>query len=178
MNAAPADVALLILRVVIGATFIAHGWNHAFGGGGLAGTTRWFGQLGMRHPRLQAVNSTVTEIGAGLLLVLGLLLPLAAAALIAICCVAGITAHRRNGFFIFRDGYEYVLVLGAACAALALAGPGRISVDEAVGLSNRVPAPVAFGVAVGLGILGAVLVLAAFWRPAPSEAAREGVAAD
>src|SRR5580700_5040467 len=70
------DIAALVLRLVVGGTMIAHGWNHAFGGGRLPGTARWFESIGIRPGRVHALFATVTELGAGMLLVLGLLTPL------------------------------------------------------------------------------------------------------
>ncbi|MDQ3825603.1 MAG: DoxX family protein, partial [Actinomycetota bacterium] len=61
----PVDVASALLRVVVGLTVLAHGYNHVWGGGGLAGTTRWFGSLGLRPPKLHAVLSGVGELAAG-----------------------------------------------------------------------------------------------------------------
>src|SRR5437763_312073 len=131
-NAAVAVLALA--RVVVGITMIAHGTNHWRGGGRIEGTARWFSGLGLRHGTLQAWMSVVTEIGAGTLLVLGLLTPLACAAVISVMLIAGLLAHRPNGFFVFRDGYEYVLVLSVVCLALGILGPGRWSVDDAAGI--------------------------------------------
>ena len=51
------DTAVLLLRVTVGLTMVAHGYNHLWGGGGLAGTARWFGSLGMRPPKLHAMLS-------------------------------------------------------------------------------------------------------------------------
>ncbi len=76
-------VVLLLLRVVVGITMIAHGTNHWKGGGRIEGTARWFRGLGLRYGKLQAWMSVVTEIGAGALLVIGLLTPLACAAVIS-----------------------------------------------------------------------------------------------
>lgn len=97
-------VALLLVRVVIGVTMIAHEINHWRGGGKIAGTARWFSGLGLRHGILQAWLSVITEVGAGFLLVIGLPTPLASAAVISVMLVAGLLAHRPNGFFVFRDG--------------------------------------------------------------------------
>ena len=136
-------VALLLLRVVVGITMIAHGTNHWKGGGRIEGTARWFSGLGLRYGKLQAWMSVVTEIGAGALLVIGLLTPLACAAVISVMLIAGILAHRPNGFFVFKDGYEYVLVLSVVCLALATLGPGRVSVDAAAGITVTGSAAVA-----------------------------------
>jgi putative oxidoreductase len=159
-----ADAVLALLRVVIGVTMIAHGRNHWLGGGRIAGTARWFSGLGLRYGVLQAWLSVVTEIGAGVLLVAGLLTPLACAAVIAVMLVAGLLAHRPNGFFVFRDGYEYVLVLGTATLATAVLGPGRWSLDHAldIGVVGWAGGGIALGVAVG-AVAG---LLAACYRPA------------
>src|ERR1700758_1884762 len=104
-------VALLLVRVVVGITMIRHGYNHWRGGGKIAGTARWFSGLGLKYGVLQAWMSVVTELGAGLLLIIGFLTPQAGAAVISVMLVAGLLAHRKNGFFVFKDGYEYVLLI-------------------------------------------------------------------
>lgn len=162
-----ADIALFLLRLVVGATMIAHGVNHWIGGGKIAGTARWFGGLGLRNGVLQAWLSVVTEIGAGVLLILGLLTPFAAAAIISVMLVAGLLAHRTNGFFVFKDGYEYVLVLGVVCLALGLLGPGWLSLDHATGI--EITGWAGGGIALGLGVLGTAALLALFWRPTAPE---------
>src|SRR2546422_4848698 len=102
--ATAADLSVFVLRAGLGVVFVAHGYNHIFGGGKIAGTGRWFESLGMRPGRLHAWTASVTELGAGALLVLGLLTPLACAGVVGIMAVAWITNHLRNGFFIFRPG--------------------------------------------------------------------------
>lgn len=157
------DLALALLRLVIGATMIAHGVNHWIGGGKIAGTGRWFASLGLRNGVLQAWLSVITEIGAGVLLVLGLFTPLAAAAVISVMLVAGLLAHRKNGFFVFREGYEYVLVLAVACLALGLTGPGKFSVDHAAGIT--IDGWEGGAIALGVGVVSTASLLAAFYRP-------------
>lgn len=160
----PSDIALLVLRAALGIVFVAHGWNHLFGGGRLAGTTRWFAGLGMRPPRLHALLASVGELVAGVLLVLGFLVPVAGAAVVGTMAVAWVTNHARNGFFIFRpgEGYEYVMVLLAAGVAVGGNGGGEVSLDHLLGTA------IADGPALALcaGALPlAALVLAACWRP-------------
>ena len=75
-----ADVAALLLRLMLGVTMIAHGYNHWRGGGRIEGTARWFAGLGLRNGILQVWLSVITEIGAGALLIVGLFTPLACAA--------------------------------------------------------------------------------------------------
>lgn len=157
------DVALLLMRVVLGATMVAHGVNHWRGGGRIAGTAGWFGGLGLKRPVLHAWLSVCTEIAAGILLILGFFTAFAASAVISVMLVAGVLAHRSNGFFVFRDGYEYVLVLGVMALSLGLLGPGSVSVDHAVaiGLSGWLGGGLAL-IAGGVATAG---LLAGFYRP-------------
>ncbi|MGM7645412.1 DoxX family protein [Nocardia sp. JW2] len=163
------DVAPTLLRLVVGVTMIAHGLNHWLGGGRIAGTARWFAGLGLRNGVLQAWASVLTEIGAGIALLLGVGTPLACAAVIAVMLVAGLLAHRRNGFFVFREGYEYVLVLAVVALALAVTGPGRFSIDHAAGL--EVTGWAGGGLALGIAVGSTALLLALFWRPTPEPTA-------
>jgi putative oxidoreductase len=163
------DVALLLVRVVAGITMILHGYNHWRGGGKIEGTARWFGGLGLKYPLLQAWTSVITEIGAGVLLILGLLTPLACAATIAIMLVAGLLAHRPNGFFIFREGYEYVLVLGTMVLALAVTGPGQLSIDHAADIV--VDDWAGGAIALGVAVVATAGLLATCWRPVKVTAA-------
>lgn len=80
--------------------------------------------------------------------------------------IAAITVHRRNGFFIFKEGYEYVLMVSVVCAAIGLLGPGAAWVDRLLGID--VAGVLGLVIVVGLGILGATVLLAATWRPARS----------
>ncbi|MFF2083365.1 DoxX family protein [Nocardia sp. NPDC058176] len=159
------DLAALILRVTVGGVVLAHGVNHAWGGGKLAGTAGWFASIGLRPGRVHAVLATATEITAGVLLVLGLGTPFAAAAVVSTMVVAAITAHRRNGFFIFRpgQGWEYTAVLAATAVATATLGAGRWSLDHVLGVAVNGPAGPA--IAGGLGVLSAVVLLGICWRP-------------
>ncbi|MFE6862073.1 DoxX family protein [Nocardia sp. NPDC057668] len=164
----PVDAATLLIRLVLGAIMIAHGVNHWIGGGKIAGTARWFTGLGLRNGVLQAWLSVITEIGAGILLVLGLCTPLACAATISIMLVAGLLAHRPNGFFVFKEGYEYVLALGVTALALALLGPGRISLDRAADI--EITGWAGGGLALGAAVAATAALLAVFWRPVPAAA--------
>ena len=157
------DTAALILRIALGATLIMHGWNHGFGPGGLAGTARWFASIGLRPAHVHAAVSSYMELAAGAALLVGLLVPFAAAAGIGVMAVAFVTVHHANGFFIFREGYEYVSVLAFALTALVIIGPGKASLDHALGIELD-------GTVVGLasaaaGILGAAAMLVTTWRP-------------
>jgi len=161
------DLALLVLRLTAGAVFLAHGINHIFRGGKIAGTGRWFESLGMRPGWLHAWLASLTELGAGTMLVFGLLTPLAGAGVIGVMLVAWITNHRGNGFFIFRpgEGWEYVMTLTFLGFAISLLGGGEWSLDHAFGIDS-IAGWTGFWIAVGAGGGGAAALLAAFWRPA------------
>ena len=165
-----ADIAALVLRIAVGGTIMAHGWNHAFGGGKLPGTARWFESIGIRPGRVHALMATVTELGAGALLILGFLTPLAAGGVVGTMLVALVANHLRNGFFIFRpgEGYEYVLMISLVCVALGALGGGRASLDHAIGL--HVPGWAGLLIAAGAGSAGAALVLVTSWRPEKTSA--------
>ena len=125
------DLALLLLRVWIGVVMFVHGANHART---LEGTGRWLGRVGWRAPRYQAWLLSVVEVVVGIGLILGLMTTPAAAGTVSIVLVAFLTQHLRNGFFIFNkgQGYEYVITLAVAGAAVALIGAGDWSVDAAL----------------------------------------------
>jgi putative oxidoreductase len=163
---AAVDVGLLVLRVGLAVVFIAHGYNHIFGGGRIAGTARWFESLGMRPGVVHAWFASLTELGAGALLLLGLATPLACAGVVGTMLVALVANHLRNGFFIFRpgEGYEYVMTLTLAAVALAGLGAGRWSVDNALNWFQP-GGWWGLGSAVATGGGGALALLVSFWRP-------------
>jgi putative oxidoreductase len=170
-NLSPSSVnfALLVARIVLAGVFLAHGINHIIGGGKIAGTARWFESLGMRPGILHAWMASLTEVGAGVLLVLGLLTPVAGAGVVGVMLVAWITNHLKNGFFIFRpgEGWEYVMVLTVSGFTLAVVGPGEWSLDNAAGLTGM------WGwtgllIALIAGLGGSALLLLTFWRPKPA----------
>ena len=163
----PVNVGLLVLRVAVGVVFVAHGYNHVFGGGKIAGTARWFASLGMQPGILHAWFASLTELGAGGLLIVGLLTPLGGAGVIGVMLVAWITNHLKNGFFIFRpgEGYEYVMTLTFCGILLATTGGGQISLDHAIGIFDP-PGWTAAGLCLAAGVGGALGLLLTFWRPA------------
>jgi putative oxidoreductase len=170
------NLALLVLRVALGAVMLAHGINHIFGGGKIAGTGRWFESLGMRPGWLHAWLASATEVGAGVLLVLGLLTPLAAAGVVGVMLVAWITNHRGNGFFIFRpgEGWEYVMTLTVAGLAVGALGPGEWSLDNALDLLDDLTGSTGLLIAAVAGGGGAAALLAGFWRPPQPQPSAKG----
>lgn len=122
-----AAVGLTVLRVVVGIVFIAHGSLHLFVMK-IPGVAGFFGQVGIPFPTLSAILVSVVEFAGGVALVLGLFTRVVAVPLGAVMVGAYLTVHMRGGFFLPR-GYEYVLTLFGATVALALAGPGALSLD-------------------------------------------------
>jgi putative oxidoreductase len=159
------DLALLAVRLMFGIGLAYHGYNKVFGPGGLDGTARWFGSIGMKWPAVQARLAAATEVGAGLMLAAGLLTPLAAAGVIGVMTVATIVAHLKNGFFVFKpgQGWEYTVSIVVTAWAVATAGPGRASLDHA--LDIEFDAWSGSIIAAGVGLTGAALQLATCYRP-------------
>lgn len=165
------SLGLTILRVAVGVIMLAHGINHIWRGGKIKGTAGWFASLGMKPGILHAWLASLTELGAGVLLIVGFLTPLAAAGVCGTMAVALITNHLKNGFFIFRpgEGYEYVASLICSGLAIGAMGPGKWSLDNAAGF-DWVSGFGAFAITVVVGLGGAALLLVVFWRPAPKSA--------
>jgi putative oxidoreductase len=161
------DLSLLIIRVGLGIVFLAHGYNHIFGGGKIAGTAGWFESLGMKPGILHAWLASLTELAAGFSLIFGFLTPLGCAGIIGTMLVALVTNHLKNGFFIFRpgEGYEYVLTLILMAVGLAGIGAGEWSLDNAFGLwDDPIPGWWGLGIA-AVGAVGGAGLLVMFWRP-------------
>lgn len=156
------NLGLLVLRLVIGLLFVGHGAQKlfgSFGGAGIEGTAGFFeNNLGLRPGRLHAWAGGLAEFGGGLLFALGLLTPLAAAAIIAVMTTAVITVHAKNGIWVTEQGFEYNLVMGAVAFALAAVGPGKWSFDNAFSLNLTGTGWALGALAVGLlGGIGAVI---------------------
>jgi putative oxidoreductase len=123
----------LVLRVVIGATFAAHGAQKLFGwfgGYGLEGTGGWMASIGLEPGYLMALLAGSAEFFGGVFLMLGLLVRPAGLALAFTMLVAILAVHVDNGFFMSANGYEYGLVLMAVSVALVFRGAGSVSVDN------------------------------------------------
>jgi len=166
---AAVDTGLLLIRVVAGLTMAAHGWQKFFSGGRIAGTGRWFDSIGMRPGRLHALAAASAELGAGILLALGLFTSLAGAAFVALMLVAGYTVHRANGFFSVKSGWEYNLILAVIGAAVGTAGAGRFSLDHLTGLDDVFSGVPGALIAIAGGLLAGIGQLAVFYRPPAPE---------
>jgi putative oxidoreductase len=152
------DLGLLALRVGVGGALLAHGAQKLFGwfgGTGLERTGTTFEKLGMRPGKLNALAAGLGEAGGGALLAVGLGTSGAGAAVAGTMMVAS-SMHIANGFFNSKGGFEYPAVLGWSAAALALTGPGTLSLDHVLGhrlnrswmrnLALAAAAPAAFAV--------------------------------
>jgi putative oxidoreductase len=152
------NLGLLILRIVLGLLLVGHGSQKlfgAFGGHGLEGTGGFFASIGFRPGKPMAFVAGLSEFGAGVLLVLGLATPLAAAAVVGTMLVAG-SVHASKGLWAQNGGYELALVYAVLGAVLALTGPGAYALDAVLGLHLGTPLNVA---AVALGVVAGLVVV-------------------
>lgn len=128
MSSIPASAGLLLLRVVIGITALAHGWQKVWLNG-LEGTAEGFGGMGIPLPGIAAPLVAYTEIIGGALLVVGLAARFAGLAIGVAMVVALVLVHLPAGFFAADGGIELVLLIAAGAFALALTGSGGFSID-------------------------------------------------
>ena len=129
-NPALATAAQTILRVVVGFLFAAHGWQK-YNEFTVAGTQGAFAQMGVPAADLVAPIVATLELVGGIALILGLATrPLAM--LLTLNMIGAIAVvHAPAGIFVEAGGFELVLILGASALAVALMGPGRLSLDNA-----------------------------------------------
>jgi putative oxidoreductase len=122
--------------------------------------------MGMKWPLWQARAAAATEIGAGVMLAVGLLTPLAAAGVIGVMVVAIYTSHLKVGFFVFlpNQGWEYCATIALGALAVGTMGAGEWSLDNAIGFSISGWGALLVTALLGLG--GAVIQLATSYRPA------------
>jgi putative oxidoreductase len=158
------DLGLMLLRIGLGALLVAHGVHKAFGlwgGGGLEAFEHTLIGAGFKHAGLLAYVAVGAQLGVGVLLILGLFTPLAAAAAVAYfvnSLAAAVATQPRSGYFPFflPDGHEYQVVLVLVAAALTLTGPGLYGFDAGRGWARRpfIGSAVALlvGIAGGIGI--------------------------
>lgn len=125
------DLGLLTLRLVLGLAMAAHGSQKLFGwfgGNGLEGTAQFFTSVGYPSGRTMALVGGLAEMAGGLGLAVGLLTPLAGAAVLG--TMINVFAVAWDGGFFAPEGIEYAVVLAAGATCLTLTGPGRYAVDQ------------------------------------------------
>lgn len=138
------DLGLLILRVGLGVLLVAHGLRQLFGwwgGQGVTGFKSSIADAGYQHADILTYAAGGGQIAAGLLLVLGLFTPLAAAGALAYLIngvLAGVSSQSPGRFeFFLPDGHEFHLMLIVVAVAIVLVGPGRYGLDGDRGWARR-----------------------------------------
>jgi putative oxidoreductase len=162
-DAAMLSSGLLLARLILGTLIAAHGTQKLFGwfgGHGLAGTGGFFEGLGFHPGRAFAAAAAITEVTAGILLVLGLFGPVGPALMLSVMVVAAFSVHWKNGVFATSNGIEVPLLYGTGALALALTGPGGYSLDAVLGLQS-IWTPALQWAAVVVGALAAAINLGA-----------------
>ncbi len=160
---------LLVLRLVVGLTVSAHGAQKLFGwwgGSGMTGWTQMVQRLRIRPAQPWAWVAALSEFGGGLLFALGLLSPLGSLAIVGAMLVAIATVHLSKGFWATKGGYEFNLSLIGGAVAIALAGPGTYSLDNALGIHLLEPATLIIGTIALLA--GVTVTLASRKRAEPA----------
>jgi putative oxidoreductase len=128
---------LTVLRAVIGGIFMGHGLQKLAGwfeGHGLQATGESFEAMGMRPGKAHATAAGVSETAGGALIAAGLFTPLGASLLSGTMITAIRKVHAANGVWVSKGGYEYNLVLIANVFAISDLGPGKLSLDHALGI--------------------------------------------
>ncbi|MEU6577634.1 DoxX family protein [Streptomyces sp. NPDC046805] len=128
-----ADCGLLLIRLTFGLLMAGHGAQKLFGifgGTGLAATGKGFAALGFHPGEVFALIAGLTEFGGGLCFALGLLTPLAAAALIGVMINAMVTVTGAHGLWATHGGVEYNVVIAIVALSIAFTGPGQLAVDR------------------------------------------------
>jgi putative oxidoreductase len=155
------ELGLVVLRVVVGGLFAGHGAQKLFGwfgGHGREGTGKFFESVGLHPGRQLALVAGAAELVGGVMLALGLFVPLAAALLTAVMLAAIWTVHRANGIWNTDGGWEYNAVLIAVAFAVSAIGTGDWSLDAAFGI-DAAGVDWALGAFV-VGVLGAAVGVA------------------
>ncbi|MGE6896659.1 DoxX family protein [Priestia flexa] len=129
------SIGLLLVRLVIGLSFMAHGAQKLFGwfgGHGLKGTGGWFESIGMKPGVRMALIAGLSELVGGALFAVGFLTPLAALMIAGTMFIAIIKVHGPNGYWATQNGYEYNLTLLVVAISIAIIGPGYYAIDALI----------------------------------------------
>lgn len=119
-----ANLGLLIIRLVIGLTFVGHGVQKLFGTGP-TNFGEWLNSIGIKTGgKTLAILAGLFEFVGGLLFTSGVFMWFGAILIVIIMLDAIFTVHGKNGYWITNGGFEYNLVLIAAVIGVALIGPG------------------------------------------------------
>ena len=158
---------MLTLRAIAGSLLLGHGAQKLFGwwgGYGLDGTSAWLESLGLRPGQPWAVMAGLSEFGGGVLTLLGLLNPLGPLGIIGAMAMAARKAHWGNPIWVTEGGPELPVTNISIATALMLAGPGKYSLDRALGI--RLPRWIAL---LGLVVISITVASAAKMEPPTQE---------
>lgn len=167
------DLGMVLLRLVVGGLMVGHGTQKLFGwfgGHGVRGTAGWLESMGFRPSAPLAVATGTAEAVGGALLLTGFLTPLGAAAVAGVLFTAIVSVHWSNGMWNQNGGAEHPLMLATAALVTTFVGPGRYSIDAAIGLDLA-------GSAWALGALALAAVTAGatlLWRSVLTRRAASG----
>lgn len=131
------DVALLVLRATLGGFLAGHGAQKLFGafeGPGITGTTGWLESMGLKPGKIWALAASGSEFGGGVLMMLGLLNPIGPIASLGSMGMATTKVHWGKPIWVTQGGAELPITNIAVATALSLAGPGKYSLDNALGI--------------------------------------------
>jgi putative oxidoreductase len=165
------NLALLILRAILGSLMLGHGAQKLFGwwgGYGLDGTSAWLESMGLRPGRPWAVLAGGSEFGGGVLSLLGLLNPLGPLGVIGAMAAAARKAHWGKPIWVTEGGPELPVTNMSIATALMLAGPGKFSLDRALGI--RLPRWIT---PIGLAVISITVYFAAKLEPPTQQGAEE-----
>ena len=165
------DLALLTLRVSVGSLLAGHGAQKLFGwfgGYGLKGTGGWLESLGLRPGQRWAALAGLSEFGGGTLTLLGFLTPLGAVGSFGAMAMATIKVHAGRPIWVTEGGPELPLTNMAVHTALVLAGPGRYSLDHALGI--RLPT---WAILAAIAATAGGVVVGARSAPPPAEPVKD-----
>jgi putative oxidoreductase len=155
------DTGIFIIRVLFGLAMAGHGAQKLFGwfgGYGIKGTGGFLESMGFRPGVVFAAAAGLSEMGGGVLMTIGLLTPLGAAAVLSAMLVAMISVHWKNGFFAAGNGIELPFLYAVVALGVALTGGGAFSLDRLLGLNFLAEPRAVIGLLV-LAAAGAVITL-------------------
>ena len=167
------DLGLLVLRLATGGLLSGHGSQKVFGwfnGPGLKGTAAWLESMGMQPGAPWAAAASASEFGGGVLTTLGLLYPLGPIATIGAMSMATGKVHWGKPIWVTQGGAELPVTNMAAALTLALAGPGRFSLDRLFGI--RLPRALVIAVVAVEAVMVAIGIMR---RPKPQPTPAETV---
>lgn len=168
------DVGILAVRLAVGITFAAHGAQKVLGWWGGPGFANWsaaISRMGLRPVWLWAAVGAGVELVCGLLLLLGLLTPLASALLVAQSMYIVVRAHLPRGFWNAKGGIEFPLQLLAGSVLVVATGPGSLSLDGAFGLDLGTTVRIVLVVVAVAGAIIAMAIARPPVQPTPQRAA-------